>query len=57
MMIYMVFFVILAPSATIGSCGDFCGTGSMYFFMDHQFSDVLKVFEQVINRFRWFKDI
>ena len=47
----MVYF-ILASSATIGSCGDFCDTGSMYFFMAHPLFDVLEVYEQVIDRFQ-----
>ena len=38
-----------APSATIRSCGDFCSTGSMYFFMLDPFFDVLNVLEQVFR--------
>ena len=48
----LVVYFILASSATIGSCGDFCDTGSMYFFMAHPFFDALEVYEQVIDRFQ-----
>ena len=57
MVIYLVAFFELAPFATIGSCGDFCDTWSMYFFMLHPFFDVLKVFEQVNNVFEAHKVI
>ena len=52
----LVVFFILAATATIGSCRDFCGTGSMYFVMVHSFFDVLKASEQVCGRFRAPKD-
>ena len=39
------------------SCGDFSSTGSMYFSILQSFFDVLKVFEQVSDRFRVPKDM
>ena len=52
----LVAFFILAPTATIGRCGDFCGTGSMYYLVLHPFFDVSKASEYVCDRFRAPKD-